>query len=253
MVARLRRRNVLRYLVGSVVALVGVACGVRPTSEGAGATSAKGGEAMAGTGEILRNEDRPKSKPDWNVRYVIPFRAPDPAKWQFTVEGLVDAPRSFTLEEIMALPSVSQVSRMVCVEGWSAKAAWVGFTYRTLAALVKPRAEAKYLRFRCADGYWEHLSISDVDSPRVLFVYKMDGSVLMDKFGAPLRLIVPPKWGYKGPKALIAVEFTDAQGEGFWSKNGLYPVAGEVQAGIDRPLDLGGEAREIKGGEVTEY
>ena len=53
--------------------------------------------------------------------------------------------------------------------------------------------------------------------PRVLFAFKMDGEMLPDKFGAPLRLIVPPKYGYKGPKAIIRIKFVDAGGAGYWS------------------------------------
>ncbi|MHB1357283.1 MAG: molybdopterin-dependent oxidoreductase [Anaerolineae bacterium] len=200
----------------------------------------------------LQNENNPPSKPKWNVRYYKPFNPVDNATWRLKVEGLVENPGEFSLQEIQAWPSVSQVSRMVCVEGWSCKAKWLGFNYQTLAEIVKPKSEAKWLGFECADAYYEFFAIEEMSQARVLFVHGMDGEQLPDLFGAPLRLICPFKYGYKGPKAITTIRFEERGGKGYWSTVGPYSSDGTVQAGVDRPVDLG-DMRTIQDGEVTEY
>lgn len=105
------------------------------------------GAAQPGT--LLSNED----VPGFYVRYYRSFPAPDPAKWQLTIDGLIDAPVSLTLPQIRSeLAYAEQNTRMKCVECWSSRATWGGFTYASLAALVKPKPDAAYLRFGCADN-----------------------------------------------------------------------------------------------------
>jgi methionine sulfoxide reductase catalytic subunit len=201
-------------------------------------------------GTILGNQDAP----GFYVRYYKSFPALDPAKWALEITGLVIAPLSLTLEEIEAkLPRQEQSSRMKCVEGWSSRASWGGFTYTSLAGLVKPKPEASHVRFSCADGYWEDLAISELQKPRALFVTHMNGEPLPGGHGAPLRMIVPWLYGYKGAKAVTQLEFT-AQGErGYWSTVGPYTVDGAILAGSDYPLDLPGDSRNVGAGEVTAY
>jgi len=242
---KLFRRGFLRLIAFSVIGVVAAACGLKPREE----ASAEPGAADALT---LQNENQPAIKPTWNVRFFRPFKAVDHRAWRLNIEGLVAEPKALTLADIQRLPGVEQESRMVCVEGWSCKAKWVGFTYQALADLVKPQPEATWVYVHCADGYYEYLPISDLSKPRLLFVYKMDGELLHDKFGAPLRLIVPFKWGYKGPKTITLLRFQDKGGKGYWPTAGLYSQEGTVQPGIDHPVDLGGQ-REIAGGEVTQY
>lgn len=242
---RLFRRSFLRLVAYSFLSEVAAACGLRPKEE----PSVGQGEAEA---IILQNENRPAIKPTWNVRFFRPFKAVDRRAWRLHIEGLVAEAKDLTLDDLLRLPSVEQESRMVCVEGWSCKAKWEGFRYQSLADLVKPLPEASWVYIHCADGYYEYLPISDLAQPRVLFAYKMDGEPLHDLFGAPLRLIVPSKWGYKGPKTITLLRFQDQGGKGYWSTVGPYSPEGTIRPGIDHPVDLGGW-REISGGEVTEY
>ncbi|MHB0858491.1 MAG: molybdopterin-dependent oxidoreductase [Anaerolineae bacterium] len=245
MAHRYGRRTFMRFLA-AVVGASAVACGLRPMPE-------DGVTPYPTTEETLRSENAPADKPHWNVRFIKAFRALNRDAWRVTVAGLVAQPRTFSLAELQALPSVTQVSRMVCVEGWSSKAEWVGFTYASLAALVQPEAEAGWLHFRCADDYYEVLSIAEADADRVLFVYGMDGELLPSKFGGPLRVIFPPRYGYKGPKSILRITFEDKGVRGYWSTVGPYSDDGEIQPGVDYALDLQ-ERREIPGGqEVTEY
>ena len=164
------------------------------------------------------------------------------------------APLTLTLQEIEEkLPRQEQDSRMKCVEGWSSRANWGGFTYAGLAGLVRPKPEANYVLFHCADGYWEELAISELQKPRALFVTHMNGAPLPADHGAPLRMIVPWLYGYKGAKAVTRLEFTAQGDKGYWSTVGPYTVDGTILAGSDYPLDLPGGSRNVGAGEVTAY
>jgi sulfoxide reductase catalytic subunit YedY len=211
------------------------------------ATATPMGAAKPGT--ILRNEDIP----EFYVRYYKPFPAPDPATWQLTIEGLVDEPAVLTLEQIQSvLAYKAQNTRMKCVECWSSRATWGGFTYESLASLVKPKSDATHLRFDCADSYWEVLPISELQREGALFVTHMNGIPVPAKYGSPLRMIIPWLYGYKGAKAVTKLTFQAEQEPGYWSTVGPYSVEGKVQPGRDYPLDIG-ESRPIEGGEITAY
>jgi DMSO/TMAO reductase YedYZ molybdopterin-dependent catalytic subunit len=156
-----------------------------------------------------------------------------------------------TYDEVRALPSVRQRSRMVCVEGWSAPAVWEGFRFSEVLKKVKPQPGADFVTVYAFGGYQDTLSVADLSSDRVLFAWGMDGADLPVQHGYPLRLIVPPQYGYKGPKGIVTLEFAPQMAIGYWEAYG-YSAEGTVQPGFDQPLDLGG-TRKIKGGEITEY
>jgi sulfoxide reductase catalytic subunit YedY len=206
------------------------------------------GDAPPGT--LLSNEN----VPGFYVRFYKTFRSPDPGRWQLTIKGLVDAPTTLTLDLIQRnLPLVEQNTRLKCVECWSSRAIWGGFTYAALADLVKPQAGATHIYFTCEDGYYEALPISELRKERALFVTHMDGRPIGMKYGAPLRMIIPWLYGYKGAKTVNSLEFRAQGGRGYWSDAGPYTVEGNILAGSDTPLDLGGGARPIKGGEITDH
>jgi sulfoxide reductase catalytic subunit YedY len=201
--------------------------------------------APSPTPRLLRNENRP----GFFVRYYKPLEPVDPARWTLSVEGLVKKPQELTRPDVQSLPLVTQVSRMKCVECWSAAAKWEGFHLRSLLEIVDPLPEAKWLHFYCADDYYESLSLEELLMERVLFVHRMNDESLPDAYGAPLRLIVPFKYGYKGPKAIIRLVFAEEELPGYWPTVGPYSTDGDIQPGRDFPLDLG-ERRQITGGEV---
>jgi DMSO/TMAO reductase YedYZ molybdopterin-dependent catalytic subunit len=174
--------------------------------------------------EILGN----RNDPHYNVRYVNPFPPVDHEAWRLEVTGLVDKPGSFSLEDLLGWPHMEQVSRMKCVEGWSFEARWGGFQYEALAERVVPQSEATHVRFDCADGYWEVVSIEELSAPRVVFVLRMNDELLLDEYGAPLRLMFPAKYGYKSAKAVTTVTFTDEGGAGYWSTVGSYSTHGDI-------------------------
>lgn len=260
----MNRRKFLKTALLGALASVLRACGVRtgPTAprpteppfakppQTPDFTPAPPGAATpAATPAILQNENRE----GFYIRYYRPFPAPDRSTWRLRVEGLVKEPLEFDYATILEWPSESQVSRMKCVECWSAKAKWEGFRYNTLAEMVSPSPLATHVRFECADGYWEILSIEELRHPRVLFVTKMNDELLTVEHGAPLRMIVPWEYGYKGAKAITVLRFQAEGGAGYWPTVGPYTVDGHIQPGYDHPLDFPGEQRQIGEGEITEY
>ncbi len=194
---------------------------------------------------LLRNENRP----GFFIRYYKPFEPVDSARWTLSVEGLVKKPQELTLPDVQSLPLISQVSRMKCVECWSAAAKWEGFYLSSLMEIVDPLPEAKWLHCYCADDYYESLSLEELLMERVLFVHRMNDQTLPDVYGAPLRLMVPFKYGYKSPKAIVRLVFAKEELPGYWPTVGPYTTGGNIQPGSDYPLDLG-ERRQISRGEV---
>ncbi len=213
-------------------------------------TAARGPVATATRirGQIVRNENRP----DRNIRYFSPFVPPTPEEWRLTLNGLLTTPLTLTFADIQQLPSIEQVSRMKCVECWSFKSQWGGFSLASLLEKVNPKPDGQFVRMTCGDGYWEVMSVEDLMRDRVVFAYRMDGEFLADEYGSPLRLIVPWKYGYKGAKCITGMEFVSEQGAGYWSTVGPYTVHGDIQTGFDFPQDIGERVRiEVAGQELA--
>jgi sulfoxide reductase catalytic subunit YedY len=186
------------------------------------------------------------------VRFHKPFEALDPDRWTLSIEGLVRNPQKLSLSNVLALPRTSQVSRMKCVECWSAAAHWEGFHLGALMELANPEPGAQWVHFRCADGYYESMSVQSLLRDRVLFVHHMNGEILPDIYGAPLRLMVPFLYGYKSAKAIVRIEFAEEEMPGYWPAVSSFTTAGMISAGSDNPLDLKGY-RKIEGGSEIFY
>jgi DMSO/TMAO reductase YedYZ molybdopterin-dependent catalytic subunit len=197
---------------------------------------------------LLRNQN----VPGFYVRYYRPFPPVDAEQWTLEVGGLVRNPQELSLPDVLALPRVSQVSRLKCVECWSAAAKWEGFHLSALLALANSHPEAEWLHIHCADGYYESLNMVQLSADRVLFVHHMNDQRLPDIYGAPLRLMVPYLYGYKSAKAIVRLEFARERQVGYWSKVGPYDANGNIRRGRDHPLDLEG-IRDIRGGTEIFY
>ncbi len=187
------------------------------------------------------------------INYWKPLRRIKAGDWSLAIGGLCDNPQSFTLDQLKELPPVTQTSRLKCVECWSAKAEWSGFHFSELMKLCPPKPEATGVVFHCGDVYTEHLSLEDLNHPRTLMVTTMDGAPLSDEHGFPLRVIVPFKYGYKNPKAILKIEYVRELQYGTWSKIGPYSPDGTILPGTDHPLDLGKTPRRIPGAEIKDY
>ncbi len=210
----------------------------------------------SGEGDYRRDKNIPKNyiqnrdNPKFHIRSANPFLGVDVGNWALAVTGMVEKPIAFSYEDLFAFKRVSQVSRLKCVECWSAKAEWEGFRAEEILKRVRPRPEAKYVYFQSADSYYESYPIEELTRPRVLFVLRMNGETLSPDHGYPLRLIAPFKYGYKNIKYITRIEFTDSRKRNYWSNNGPYSVDGTIQPGIDHPLDFGKKPLPINGGEV---
>jgi len=247
--AKLSRRDLLKLLAWGTVGTALSSCipkGLRPDVSPTAGEMPMPSTGTTPTAALLRNENRP----GFFIRYYKPFPPVAPEQWRLSVEGMVQNATQMRLSEIQALPYVSQASRMKCVEGWSAAAKWGGFRPKSLIDLVTPDPKATWLHFYSADDYYESLSLGDFLKERVLFVYDMNDAPLLPEYGAPLRLIVPDKYGYKGPKAIIRVVFADQELRGYWPSVGPYTKGGEIQPGRDRALDLGVTRNIQEGGEI---
>ena len=188
--------------------------------------------------------------PGFYIRSANPFLGVDINTWGLTVGGMVKTPLSLAYEDLFGFKQETQISRLKCVECWSAKAKWEGFRFQDLLDRVKPDPAAKYVDFQSADSYYESYTIEELLRPRVLLVLRMNEKPLPQEHGFPLRLIAPFKYGYKNIKYITGIKFVNSRSRNYWANNGPYSVDGTIQPGIDHPLDFGKKPLPINGGEV---
>jgi DMSO/TMAO reductase YedYZ molybdopterin-dependent catalytic subunit len=166
------------------------------------------------------------------------------ADWTLQIGGLVEQPVAFTLAELRAMPSRTQITRHDCVEGWSTIGKWKGVPLSHLLGLVKPRPNAKYVVFRCADSmdgpsseghdsrYYESIDLDDANHLQTLLAYDLNDKPLPVNNGAPLRLRVERQLGYKQAKYLMRLELVESfkgirdGAGGYWEDNGYEWYAG---------------------------
>jgi DMSO/TMAO reductase YedYZ molybdopterin-dependent catalytic subunit len=141
--------------------------------------------------------------------------------WRLTVDGLVDRPSSFSIEQLKSLPARTQITQLACEEGWSFIAKWTGVPLSEVLNLVGVRPQAKYVVFFTLDKqWWDSLDMPEASHSQTLLAYGMNGSDLPEGHGAPLRLRVPRQLGYKNLKHLSRITVTDSVkdiGEGLGS------------------------------------
>jgi len=143
--------------------------------------------------------------------------------WRLKVGGLVKNPGEYTLAQIQALPKVRQNTRHVCVEGWDVIGNFGGARIGDFLKLVGADPAARFLYVECADNYYESLDMACAMQPNSLLCYEMYGQPLLVGHGAPLRLLLPTKIGYKSAKYLISLEVTNIlRRRGYWEDQG-YP------------------------------
>jgi DMSO/TMAO reductase YedYZ molybdopterin-dependent catalytic subunit len=199
----------------------------------------------------------PTNKPDrfgLKVMAFNPIRVPDPATWELEIGGLTHEPVRLRTADLDRLPRISQNSRLKCVQCWSGRVIWEGFHPEALVKLARPTADATWLRVDCADKYYDFVKLEDLLNPRTLFAVGLNGEALTPEHGAPLRLVMPFKYGYKSSKLITKLSFVQQGGPGLVADGWpYYSETGDIMAGIDHPFEFPDEARKIKGGEITEY
>ena len=172
--------------------------------------------------------------------------------WTIEVTGEVEKPRTFDIDELLKMPLQERVYRFRCVEAWSMVVPWIGFEFNHLAKLVSPTSKAKYVQFttvvqedtmrdlswRIIDWpYTEGLRIDEAMHPLTLLVVGLYGEVLPNQNGAPVRLIVPWKYGFKSAKSLVKISFVEKQPPTSWNKiaPNEYGFYSNVNPEVDHP------------------
>jgi DMSO/TMAO reductase YedYZ molybdopterin-dependent catalytic subunit len=163
----------------------------------------------------------------WNA-YFSQHQIPriDGGGFKLNLSGLIENRRPWTLAELYALPQESQVTRHVCVEGWSMIGKWTGVPFRAFLARIGADTTAKYVGFECADGYYSSIDMASALHPQTFLTFKISDQILAPKFGYPLKLRVATKLGFKNPKWITAMYVTNRFPGGFWEDRGYNWFAG---------------------------
>jgi sulfoxide reductase catalytic subunit YedY len=188
-----------------------------------------------------------KEQPAENARN---FRT---SPWSLTVDGEVSRPRTFTMDEIMKLaPLEERIYRHRCVEAWSIVVPWIGYSFSALAKLVQPTSKAKFIAFesyydpaRMPEApyagidfpYVEGLRMDEAMNPLTLLCVGMYGEKLPNQDGAPVRMVIPWKYGIKSIKSLVKISFVQQQPRATWNAHNPheYGFYANVNPQVDHP------------------
>jgi DMSO/TMAO reductase YedYZ molybdopterin-dependent catalytic subunit len=144
----------------------------------------------------------------------------DPATYRLQLGGLIRDKRPWTLQQLYALPQTAQVTRHVCVEGWSAIGKWGGVVFRNFLERVGADLTAKYVGFWCADNYYTSIDMPTALHPQTLLTFTFADQILPRWYGFPMKLRIPTKLGFKNPKHIIALYVTNMYPGGYWEDQG---------------------------------
>lgn len=221
-----------------------------------------GGVTRADGGMTLDKVTPYKDASTYNNFYEFGTDKSDPAvnahtlktrPWSVEIEGLVKKPGKLALEDLLKLsPMEERIYRLRCVEGWSMVIPWVGYALADLIKRVEPLGSAKYVEFvtladpktmpfvgsRVLDWpYVEGLRLDEAMHPLTLLTFGMYGEVLPNQSGAPVRLVVPWKYGFKSGKSIVKIRFTDKQPGTAWNKAAAneYGFYSNVNPQVDHP------------------
>ena len=159
------------------------------------------------------------------------------APWAIAVDGMVEAPRTIDLDALLKSVSLEErVYRHRCVEGWGMTVPWTGFALRDLVSQCKPLASARYIQFETLNDpksmsgvrssqfdwpYIEGVTMAEADNDLAFLATGLYGKAMPKQNGAPIRLVLPWKYGFKSVKSIVRMSFTDKKPKTFWE--GLQP------------------------------
>lgn len=262
-----RRRELIQLMAGGAAGAAlatwagreAIAQGVARPGKHAALPGSK--SAVAGAVTMDKVTDY-KDASTYNNFYEFGTDKADPAKnagtlatspWSVEVEGLVKKPARYTLEDLIKLSAQEErIYRLRCVEGWSMVIPWVGYSLAELIKKVEPLGSAKYVEFFTqADPktmpfvgsrvlewpYVEGLRMDEAMNPLTLLTFGMYGEVLPNQNGAPVRLVVPWKYGFKSGKSIVKIRFTDKEPKTAWNKAAPqeYGFFSNVNPNVDHP------------------
>lgn len=169
------------------------------------------------------DEALPSPSSGWRIYNVNPpMPRFDPERWRLRIDGLVERPVTVTYDQVRALPRAEQTSDFHCVTGWSVlDVAWAGVRLESLFELARPLASANAVGFVSREHpYADTLTLEQALLPDVLLAYEMDGKPLSRPHGAPVRVIIPRMYGYKGVKWLNRIVLLPEALDGYWEQRG---------------------------------
>ena len=145
----------------------------------------------------------------------------DLANWKLAVSGAAKNPGEYALSQIQSLPKHTQNTRHVCVEGWDVIGNFAGARLSDFLNAIGADTTSRFITVECADDYYESLDMATALHPQTLLCYEMYGKPLTREHGAPLRLTVPTKVGYKQAKYLTSLKVTNVlEKVGYWEDQG---------------------------------
>jgi DMSO/TMAO reductase YedYZ molybdopterin-dependent catalytic subunit len=150
------------------------------------------------------------------------FDAPqvDLSSWRLEVSGLVADKAAWTAERLRTLPQARQITRHICIEGWSAIGDWRGVPLKTFLQRIGADTSARFVGFKCADRYHSSLDMASALHPQTLLALDFGNEALPTSNGFPLRLSVPTKLGFKSAKHVAAIFVTNTNPGGYWEDQG---------------------------------
>jgi len=190
----------------------------------------------------------------------------NPRPWTIKVEGLVNQPKTVDIDALLKMHLEERIYRMRCVEGWSMVIPWIGFPLNALLSQVEPNSKAKFVEFTTLYDpkrfpgqqrgvldwpYVEGLRMDEAMHPLTILAVGLYGETLPNQDGAPVRLVVPWKYGFKGIKAIVKIKVTDKAPVSTWTKAAPneYGFYSNVNPNVDHPR--WSQAKERRIGEFT--
>lgn len=247
-----------RFMRGMGALAAGAALGAAPDAEA--------GAKLAGVRTSAYGLNEPKTPyrevTSYNNFYEFGTGKGDPAEnagslrvrpWTVAIEGEVHKPRAYDIDALLKLaPLEERVYRMRCVEGWSMAIPWVGFPLREIIRLAEPNGNARYLEFITLNDpgqmpgqrshildwpYVEGLRMDEALHPLTILAVGLYGEVLPNQNGAPIRLVVPWKYGFKSAKSIVKIRFVEKQPRTAWmaAAPGEYGFYSNVNPNVDHP------------------
>jgi DMSO/TMAO reductase YedYZ molybdopterin-dependent catalytic subunit len=167
--------------------------------------------------------------PESRITMPFPFNAyyteeevidVDGGKFRLELGGMIKERKPWTLPELYALPQVAQITRLICVEGWSAIGKWSGVRFSDFLERVGADTSAKYVGFQCLDDYYTSIDMATALHPQTQLAFRFADQILPAKYGFPMKLRMPTKLGFKNPKHIAAIFVTNQYPGGYWEDKG---------------------------------
>lgn len=232
-----------------------------PSNTVAAPTAAELAEAGSMTDELGDDVNSYEEITTYNNYYEFATTKEGPAKlagdfptspWEVAVGGMVKNPKTYTLEDLLNFEQLERVYRLRCVEGWSMVIPWQGFQLSHILNEVEPTSEAKYVRFETVYDpdnmpgqrspffpwpYIEGLTVEEAMNDLTLMATGLYGEDLLPQNGAPVRLVVPWKYGFKSIKATVKIDLVDTMPVSLWMESAPneYGFFANVNPNVDHP------------------